>query len=561
MKLIIKQYLASLKERDELDVILPDLLSQLGLNVFSRPKRGTRQYGVDVAAVGSLDGKVEKVYLFSIKSGDLKRDSWNGETSQALRPSLDEIQDGYIPSHLPNEHKDKAIVICLCFGGDIREEVRLQVEGYITQNTSDKIAFEKWNGDKLANLILTSFLHENLLPDLHSQLRKSLALLDEPEASYRHFSKLVKTLSSNCKDNKEIIKRLRQINICLWILFSWARDAGNIEAAYLASEFSVLHAWQLAKTCASKVKKSKAEQEILNTFQSIVDTYERITVEYGLKIIPHVSKRHAISNAVHSQFGLDVNLKLFDVLGRLSVWGIWMLLRMGAEEDDKYQKLISFHSEATKQFIFNNPELLLPIKDSQVIDISVAVLFFLISGDTEFVKKWLLEMVQRADFSYLTRNHYPCNISKYSQLVEHVLMPNKGDDYFQEVTQGSILFPMIALWAALLEDGELYQKVQMLKENHLKHCNFQLCFPEETSEKHFYLNDDIHGTALCEVWVERSMDEFLKQIQEECQYSHFDKLSAIESKFALLIIMACRHYRLPLPANFFIKFFVNDVSK
>lgn len=550
MKLIIKQYLASLKERDELDVILPDLLSQLGLNVFSRPKRGTRQYGVDVAAVGSLDGKVEKVYLFSIKSGDLKRDSWNGETSQALRPSLDEIQDVYIPFHLPKEHANRTIVICLCFGGDIQEEVRLQVEGYITQKTSDKIAFEEWNGDKLAELILTSFLHENLLPDLHSQLRKSLALLDEPDASYQHFSKLIKTLSSNCQDDKDIVKRLRQINICLWILFSWARDIGNIEAAYLAGELSMLHAWQLAKSFVSK--KTKTALEVQDTFNSILDVYLRISLEYARKIIPYVSKRYAISNAIHSQFGLDVNLKLFDILGRLSTLGICMALRVETT-DDKYQKLISSHSEATKQFIFNNPELLLPVKDSQVTDISITILFFLISGDIEFVKKWLSEIVQRADFSYLTRNHYPCNISKYSQLVEHVLMPNKSDDYFQEVTQGSILFPTIALWAALLEDGELYQQIRMLKENHLKHSNFQLCFPDESSEKHFYLNDDIHGTALCEVWIERSMDEFLKQIQEECQYSHFDKLSAIESGFAPLIIMACRHYRLPLPPNLFIQ--------
>ena len=69
MKLIIRQYLASLKERGELDAILPDLLSELGLNVYSRPSRGTRQDGVDVAAVGKLEGDdTDKVYLFSIKS-------------------------------------------------------------------------------------------------------------------------------------------------------------------------------------------------------------------------------------------------------------------------------------------------------------------------------------------------------------------------------------------------------------------------------------------------------------------------------------------------------------
>ena len=35
--------------------VLPDLLSELGHTVVSRPSVGTRQYGVDVAAVGPRD--------------------------------------------------------------------------------------------------------------------------------------------------------------------------------------------------------------------------------------------------------------------------------------------------------------------------------------------------------------------------------------------------------------------------------------------------------------------------------------------------------------------------
>ena len=96
MKLIFKEYLASLKERDDLDVILPDLLSEIGWSVFSKPAVGTRQHGVDVAAVGADDvGGKKKVFLFSIKAGDLRRSSWDsGE--QSLRQSLNEIRDVYI---------------------------------------------------------------------------------------------------------------------------------------------------------------------------------------------------------------------------------------------------------------------------------------------------------------------------------------------------------------------------------------------------------------------------------------------------------------------------------
>ncbi len=68
MKLLIRQYLASLKEGGELDALLPDILSQMGLEVFLKPGIGSRQYGVDVGAYGKLSEDSEnKVYLFSVK--------------------------------------------------------------------------------------------------------------------------------------------------------------------------------------------------------------------------------------------------------------------------------------------------------------------------------------------------------------------------------------------------------------------------------------------------------------------------------------------------------------
>src|SRR5436309_13010573 len=217
MKLIIREYLGSLRERSELDAILPDLLSQLGLNVYSRPARGTRQDGVDVGAVGSLNGGPEKVYLFSIKAGDLTRKEWDGDV-QSLRPSLNEILDTYIPNRIPVEHRGKEIVICITIGGDIQEQVRPQLTGFISQNTKPNVNFEEWNGDRLASLIQSSFLREDLLPSgARSQLRKALALLDEPEAAYRHFAALLRLFSNSTKSKStDRVRAIRQISICLW---------------------------------------------------------------------------------------------------------------------------------------------------------------------------------------------------------------------------------------------------------------------------------------------------------------------------------------------------------
>ena len=115
MKLIFTQYLAALKERGELDVIMPDLLSEVGLSVISRPAIGTKQYGVDVVAVGDGGDGVRRIYLLSVKPGDLRRSGWN-TGAQSLRPSLDQIQDVYIPKLMPARHRGLPVVVVLCPG-------------------------------------------------------------------------------------------------------------------------------------------------------------------------------------------------------------------------------------------------------------------------------------------------------------------------------------------------------------------------------------------------------------------------------------------------------------
>lgn len=554
MKLILKQYLSSLRERGELDAILPDLLSQLGLNVYSRPGRGTRQDGVDVGAVGSLNGGPEKVYLFSIKPGDLTRNDWLTTSPQSLYPSLTEILYAYIPNRLPAEHRRKDIVICIGIGGDIQEQVRPQLEGFIAQQTTANISFEQWNGDKLAELIQSNFLREDLLPEhARSRLRKSLALLDEPEASYRHFASLIKSLSAiDSQKETERITAIRQISICLWILFAWAREAKNMEAAYLSCELALLHGWSIVKLYAGK--KGKVTQAIENAFFSIFSAYQQICSEFHLtNVLPHVDKRHALSTAVRSSNNLDINLKLFDLLGRLGadgIWAYWGACRCSDDEVETKQLMLQesrMYASSVKSLISNNPSLFLPAKDDQSIDIFIALsLLSLDASNHGDMKNWLAEILEQTRFSYQVQGHYPCTLSSYSELLSH---PESGDDEYRvNVTQGSTLYPIIALWAALMNDAETYHKIAKFKQENLQHCNFQFWYPDDGSEEYFYTNMDSHGAVLSNVCVDRQQNEFLDQAFRECnQSTHFKELSAIKFGWWPLIIVACRHYRLPVP--------------
>ncbi len=556
MKLIIREYLSALKEREELDAILPDLLSELGLNVFSRPGRGTRQDGVDVAAVGNLDNGDDKVYLFSIKAGNLTRNTWDGSALQALRPSLNEIFDAYIPNRLPNEHKTKDIIICLCFGGDIQEQVRPQVEGYIKANTTSNITFEEWNGDKLSALIQTSFLKEDLMPKhARSKLRKSLALIDEPTVSYQHFASLIRSLAnSEEKKENDTVTAIRQINICLWILYAWCRQAGNLESAYLSSELSLLLGWEITRKYIDR--KNKNAKAIHSSYDSLLLVFEQISNQFlGEKIVPHANKLHALSTAIQPSSDLDINLKLFDIIGRLAICGLWTYwnFRKLPEEMADHKKdawdRIQILMLSTKQIISNNPILFLPIKDEQAIDINLSILFLGIDkNNNKDIISWLSEMVKRIDFSLSIKSKYPCIKDSYSDLLDH---PQNNESYFKENTAGSILYPIIALTACLLEDEKLYSEIQTIKNKYLQHCTFQLWYPDETSEDRYYIFRNSHGSVLTNVCIERSPKEFADQIFAECDHmNNFDELSPTKIGMWPLILLASRHYRLPVPPHY-----------
>jgi len=553
MKLILKEYLSSLRERGELDALLPDLLSQMGLNVFILPSRGTKEYGVDIAAVGSIDGGKEKLYLFSVKAGNLTRSTWNGSSDQALRPSLDEILDAFIPSRIPSKHTDKPIEICLCFGGDIESKIRQEVSGYTTKNQRDNLVFSEWNGDRLASLVDKHLLKEELLPkSFRHLLRKSLALLDEPEASYNYFYQLVEVLSADKEKDEDVLTSIRQLNLCLWILFSWCRGANNLEAAYLSSELTMLRAWDIAKPYLGKT--TKVPRNILITLDSIQSVYQKTSRQFlDDLIVPHTGKKHALSSAVHPSCGVDVNLKMFDILSRLSLGGLWFYCQRDSNPsycDIESHQMFCKYAESLKQLITNNPILFTPYKDDQAIDIAIAIFLLSLYQDFRSIEEWLKNMIHSVRFNFTSHSVYPSTLHSYHELIEHPI--ERDDSYQKEVTAGSILYPYISLVSALFGFDDIYKDTQDFKKESLQHCNFQFWYADETSEENFYTNNNLHGATLSDVGVDKPQKEFLDEIFKECsETTNFNELSAVKYRIWPIIILACRHFRVPLPVDFF----------
>ncbi len=557
MRALIREYLASLRERDELDAVLPDMLSELGYTVFSRPSRGTRQLGVDIAATGPPGNG--SVYLFSLKSGDLTRSEWNTAGDQALRPSLDEILDAYVPHHLPPEHAGKPIVICPCFGGEVREAVRDQFYGYMEKRTGPGISFEVWHGDRLAQHLEAGVLGDRFMTDVaRSHVRKAIATSDEADVSFRHFGDYLLAVAGAAEDGTDTarLSAARQVCIALWMLFVWSRDAGNIESAYLSSELSLLRVWDLGRDILAR--DDRTSEPMGTVLSELVDLHLRIWEELvGRKVLPHVGSRHALSAAVRTASPLDVNLRLFDLLGRVAMRGLWQLWidarcgRLSPAQGRVSQGTADLVADRLCAMVAHNEALMSPISDSQVVDLALAFTFVAAhGGHLGNLRAWMAELVRRVDFSYLSRGRYPCLFDDYSALSEH---PGDAEGYFERATAASVLLPTLAFWSAALGAAEPLNVLAALAAGPLAHCAMQFWLPGHDSEDLLWRSQQGHGAAFTDIPITREPRTILDYTLRECGAdSPLEGLSAVRQGFWPLVLVACRHHRLPLPPRFFL---------
>lgn len=550
MKLLLREYVASLKEREELDAILPDALSELGFHVYSRPGRGTSQYGVDIAAVGPDSDGETKMFLLTVKRGDLTRQEWSAD-EQGLRASLNDILDVYIRSHLPPAYADLKIVICICIGGRVRETVRERLSAFEAQHSTDRISFQEWDGDMIAGLLASGLLREEILPRaLRSAFQKAVALVDEPDVSFKHFSRLLRELHSTAQTPGARVRSVRQIYLCLWVLYVWARDADNLEAAYRASERALLTTWDILRTLSGDPE----EADVATAFEQMVGVHMTIGEAYlNARILPHVGVKFGLSLAVGSNSAVDINLKLFEVLGRLAQSALWLWwirnqIDLPADKAELASTRIAVLCEAALALLNNNPALKLPLADHQTTDVVSAFMMFM-AGDVDAAKvhQWLGNMTDRLVYAIQLHRRYTTSLTDYRDLVEHPR--ERTAEYREEATAGSTLIPFLAAWLAKVGDEDHLARLAALASDQLKHCTLQLWLPDEHSELHLYLDDDTHGRALCDLPITKGGADLSEVLTEALKDYGEMRLSAHDRCWPL-VVLACRHWHLPVPPQY-----------
>ncbi|ENY72213.1 hypothetical protein G114_08882 [Aeromonas diversa CDC 2478-85] len=552
MKLVVLHYLRSLRERDELDAILPDLLAESGFEVLTRPRRGTRQAGVDVAAVGPNrdSGGDRSLFLFTIKSGDLTREHWD-TGQQAVRPSLNEILDDYIPNRIPPHLASLPVVICVCMGGEMREDVRAQWSGFCRKNETVNIHFAEWNGDRLADLILSGMLRAELIESENRGLfQKALAMLDQPDVAYRYFSHLLNAIFTKPKDQAECTRQLRKAYLCLWILFVWARDADNLEAAYRASELVLLRSWPHCDS--THLRKGQTQQERLVHFDQVVQLHIIIARLLLVdKIGLFADKRFALSMAVNSRNAVDINLTLFEMLGRLSLHGLWLdVLSVG--QDEAFAR--AMHEEADKVLnitigmINANPTLATPVRDDFAIELALFMRLADVRGRLSNVANYIRGMSDLLCNGLMSRQHYPTPMTDYRDVISHPR--ERSDTYFEENTRAGILYTFVLAWLVMIGDKERAEQLRSTLLEHAPHMTHQTWVPDGQTDKIFWDGNREHGLSVPGLPLDKSIEAVFELINRVMKaHPLHERVSAVKMGLTPIFLMACRHYRMPVPPH------------
>ena len=548
MKLIIREYLSLLKESNELDRLLPDLLLMMGIEPISHAQVGVRQYGVDVAAVGEYQDKGNTLLLFTIKQGDLGRSDW-AVNEQSVRQSLDEIKDVYIESHIRPEHLKLKKIIILCTGGNLKQEIQQNWKGYISQNSIEgKVEYEFWGGDKLAILIEEFMFNEQILPiEFRSSFRKVLSLLSDPDYDLSDFYSILNglllepTFGDLSKQTaiRKINKALKTIHLVLNIIFYWAKSENNLKPAIYASERTMLITWEFIR-----------RNDLFNNKGIILESYKiyKTLLSIYSEYFNKVQELCHIKSGLHgySRYSILENLNIFDQLGIICTTGVLYLFQAGIEQDEKLFESAQAITISVKSLIENHLSTRSPYYDNHIIEISEAIFLLACFSEKEFIDKWIKEMINHIVFAYKNMGMYfPIQSDSFDDIVALSVSGTKNKEELFEI---STLLPIIAQWSAVLNLRESYSLIKDIVNNVFQNTTLQIWYPDRETDKFIYSCNAAYesGTVDAPMSIPETIEEMKTMIDSVQENTiSFEELSSVKNGLLILPIISSRHFRTP----------------
>lgn len=406
MRLIIKDYLACLKEKDELDLLLCDLLLQMGYVTHNVPKTGNRQYGVDIRA----DNENE-LLLFVIKQGDMNRKNWD-DGQNAVRQSLNEIRDCYM-SLINGSDRNKKLSIIVATNGVMDEATRPNWEGYKKENILwDGISVELvfWDIDKITSHIQKSLFDEHLFGnEMRSLLRRALYYVEESDYRNVYYERLIDNylFELGGKTNKRGREKIFSgVFLATQMIACYAANCGKYRIGIMVSEYLIIRYWKYLLE-----HKHLGKEQYIEWLHKYLVQYEKWNHEYynAVKFCCEGTKRLLLNNPVEQR------VILYEMLGYLTSYAYYLYFKNQIKNrcEDELHSVVNSIVQ-----VFNHyPQIYYPSFDNHAGILTMLYRLLDRLGRTEEVVGLLSNLCFYMKVSYRKFNKYPSPIDDFEDAI------------------------------------------------------------------------------------------------------------------------------------------------
>ena len=525
MRLIIKEYLSQLKEKDELDLLLCDLLFQKGYVIDSRPKTGNRQYGVDIHA-----RQRNETILFVVKQGNINRKMWSSDQN-AVRQSIENIKDVYLRNMQPNEIGGNLRII-VATNGELDESVKLEWSGYVANNCTwngKKLSIELWSADHLVDEIQRELFNEHIFDaEMQSLLRKALYFIEESDYKNIYFEKIVNRYLEQlalCDSKKKIDKCASSLYMASQMIAQYAGEVQKYKISIMASEYVLVRYWKflLEFSGFEKTKYIDWLAKYVLSFQQWSEKYIQVMQAFccGKASFPAYNP-------------VEQRVMLYETIGYMASYAY----HLSYKDDRKANK-----EEA--RIILDN--IIRLINDNECFYYTpydghvgiICMLFRLLDrmGRRDQISILLNNQARQLMQYYIVSHKYPTPIDSFEDAV-NIEFGNETEEY-----QTSGLWGVFLEWIVLLDEKNLYDDLYDFLKNDLKEvtkCTWYLRKEEETIlYDAFAMNRSGTGVAID---VEKDFEAFVKKVNFVREQYTDELFSFDEYSAAYIEFIVCRYY-------------------
>lgn len=520
--IIVREYLASLKEDSELDYLFPILLNLMGFRIIQTAKesKGQSQYGKDIIAVGKDENGIKHKWYFELKGySDKNITQSNYSKADGIRESIIEAKDTFFrDSTIPgfNELPTKIVVV---HNGVLKTNIRDTFEGFISREFKEG-EFERWDIYHLTDIFSKYLFNEYLLSDDASNrlLKKTLAFLDSPDNEYSEFKELV-TIQFNKVENvksRAFKKLFATLNLLNSIVFHYSKENNYLVPAKECSKFLILKTWHwiLVNNLQDKKPVVKEFKKLLAGQFEIFDKYFQKTFSIA-----------KIENGLFSEYGtfyekIGYPLRCFEYLDDLIYY---CRLRNTVFESKKTERLKNKQKDLIIELIDSNSGFNRPIFDNHSIPIVQLFIFFsdkkcLRQKDVEFLAGYFQSTISNLRIEKIRHDRQPELHNRIDSIIEFVATGVKPEDYCDT---SSILLAILLEITLIFNSKDLFNEILSFIDESLSLQIVSIDFTKYNVEQLLF-EKHLHSEYFVDC-IERVQDG-LKLLKNEADFSEFKRL-------------------------------------